>query len=302
VIDQATIDLLNQHASIAKGRFRFPWQADPGSYLDQISYRAHAACSGDADAADRVTQDIVTTHNQLTANADEGFGLATGDLEAWTGSAARDFKKYLYQVQSAVDRFDDVLHDLVKIQNGYAALVRETKNNVTSLLEAAIQAQNEESREEGWTIALTAVEVAAGALASALSWGTAPVAWLVVTTAVSGTASVASVTISTAGPGETAASLDDGLYALLTDVGEQSDRFFEAYQELDGAISGSASLPIVNPPAPSFITAPSFDPSTFDLPCDIEPTGIEQRVRRDQLVKPPQPQNAALMARLNGGA
>ena len=296
-IDADTQSLLQQHRQLALNNVRWPWQADPNDFLNDIDYAAQLLCSGNENAAYNLTNDVNRAHQQLTANLDVGFGGAARDLQDWTGSAADGFSKYLLQVKEAIGKYDDILHDFRQLQAGYESLVSGCVTDVQNLVNKAIDAQKG-LQGEVWTVGLTAVAGVASAIGAIIS---GPVGWAIVTSAVAVGASTTSVLISTSGPGETAQSLRDGLLALQTDVENQRDSFWGAIQQLVEYLDGSGTTPVINPQPPGFITAPSFDPSSFDLPSNIESPGIENGVSRAPLVKPsPQQSNSQITTRLGG--
>lgn len=186
-------------------------------------------------------------------------------------------------MQDAIGQYDDILHDFLKIQSGYSDLVQGVVADASALLNKAIAAQ-QGSPEETWEVVLTAIAAVAAGIGAAVS---GPLGWAIVTSAVDGVATEGSVVISTAGPGETAQSLADGLQGLLADVNDQLARFDIAITQLMANLNDFGMLPAINPPLPGFITAPSFDPRSFQL--SNEPAGIQDRVSTGQLVKPPPP-------------
>jgi uncharacterized protein YukE len=282
--DASTQALVDQHATLARGRFRWPWQPDPEPFLNDIAGLVEQICFGDMTAADNVSADLVQAHRRLTARLDEGFDGATRNLIDWTGSAADAFSTYLNQVHEAIEQYDDILHDFMQIQAGYAALVRGCVKDTQALLNKAIEAQQEEAAKDGWNVALTAIAAVAGVVSTVLSGGGALAGWAIVTSAVGGVAATTDVLINTGGPGETAQSLADGLTGLLSDVNDQLSRFDKAIIELRQYLDNGTPLPAINPAMPPFVTANRFDPNSFHV--KDEPPGIEDGVSRDPLVKP----------------
>lgn len=287
MIDSETQTLLDEHRFLATGRLRLPWQDDPNNYLGQIDWLADLLCSGDADSADIVTNDVHTAFQQLTTNAELGFGGAARDLEDWSGSAADNFAAYLLKAQQAIDRYTEVLRELDAIQAGYATMIREAAKDVKALLNAAVQAQQQGSGND-WQVALTAVAAAVAVAASIIGTAGADVPIIIsaaALTGASGAASVASATINSNGPGETAHSLREGMRALLHDVMDQRDRFDKGINQLYDYLTSGDNLPYVQPPAPVIIQpGRPFDPATFGL--SDEPSGVQQRVSTDPLIKP----------------
>lgn len=299
MIDQYTETLLQQQRSLATSRWRWPWQDDPNNYLSDIDSYVHVLCSGNALAATNLTDAIYNAHLGLTSNNDVGFGGATRDLQDWTGSAADNFSRYLLQVQQAMQRYDDILHDFRQIQAGYASLVSGCVTDVQNLLNKAIEAQQETSQDT-WEVVLTAIAGVSAGIGAIVS---GPVGWAIVTSSVALAASEGSVLISTDGPGETAKSLRDGLAGLLNDVINQRENFYYAIEQLDDVVMDNVDNPNVaqvRPQPPTIITAPSFDPATFDLPSNIEPPGIENGVSRAPLVPSTQQPNTQISAKLVG--
>ena len=291
--------LVAQHRTAALNRFRWPWQADPTTILDQIDNLASALDFGDVTAANDATADLKSAYRNIDENLDEGINGANRDLVDWTGDAADKFTLYLSQVQEAVGRYKDILHDYTQIQGGYAALVQGVINDVTALFNKAIDAQTDVSVPT-WEVVLTAIAAVSAGIGAVIS---GPVGWAIVTSAVAGTASEASVIISNSDPASTAQSLADGLQGLLNDTNDQLDRFDKAVIELRRYLDQNGPLPAVNPQLPGFITAPSFDPGQFHL--SDEPAGIENGVNRGQLVKQPPPDgmpDSSISTRLTGGA
>lgn len=306
MIDADTSALVQRHHDLALRRWNswlgaigvhWPGKEDPNNYFADIQELAELLCDGDDTAAGNLADDINKAHERLTTNVELGFGDIAYDLRDWEGDGARSFNNYLGEVKQAIGRYEDVLHDFRQIQAGCEAMIAESKKNVRDLLGKAITAQQEGSAQD-WTVVLTVVGAVAGAVGSIAGGG--GIVWLVVTGAVlaSGT-SVATAEISTDGPGETAKSLRDGLLALMNDVIDQRDRFYSAIKELDEYITG-ANLPYVDPSPPPFVTAPKFDPHTFELPDYIEPPGIENNVSQDPLVKPAPTANSKISATLDG--
>lgn len=294
MIDESTKDLLRQHRSAALGRFRWPWQADPNEFLDEIDSLAESLCSGNSLAAANLSDDLYNAHLALTTNADTGFDGVQADLQGWTGSAEVGFRTYMSQVKTAIGRYDDVLHDFRKIQAAYADLLDGIIRDVQNLVVKATDAQNQQSTQGGWTVALTAL---AGVAQLLVSEG-----WSLLANGVAAVASTGSATISTDGPGETAQSLRDALSDLLSDVINQRENFYYGVQQLDEVVSeyGNKDVATVEPPLPGFITAPSFDPATFHLPTDIEPPGVQDGVSTDPLTEPDSKPNSQITTRLSG--
>jgi len=298
VTDSGFSYLAAQHRTAALNRFRWPWQPDPTPCLDQIDNLASALDFGDVTGADDATADLKTAYRSIDENLDEGINGASRDLVDWTGDSADKFTVYLSQVQEAVGRYKDILHDYTQIQGGYAALRHGVINDVTALFDKAIDAQTDVSVAT-WEVVLTAIGAVSAGIGAAIS---GPVGWAIVTSAVAGAASEASVIISNSDPASTAQSLADGLQGLLNDVNDQLGRFDTAVIELRQYLDDNGPLPAVNPQPPGFITAPSFDPSLFHL--SDEPTGIENGVDRSQLVQPPPPDGvpqSSINTRLTGG-
>jgi uncharacterized protein YukE len=275
--------LVAQHRTAAQNRFRWFWQTDPGPALDQIDGLADLLAFGDVTAANDATADLKSAYRSIDEHLDEGINGTNRDLIDWTGDSAEKFATYLSQVQEAVGTYKDILHDYVQIQAGYAALVQGVIDDASAMLTKAISAQTDVS-EATWEVILTAIAAVSAGIGAAVS---GPVGWAIVTSAVAGTASEASVIISNSDPASTAQSLADGLQGLLNDVNDQLDRFDKAVIELRHYLDGNSPMPSVNPPLPGFITAPSFDPSLFHL--SDEPPGIENGVTRGQLVREPPP-------------
>jgi uncharacterized protein YukE len=302
MIDEQTKSLLQQHRTAALNWWppRLPWQSDPNDYLDTIDSTAEALCSGNALAADTLANDINQAHLALTTNAQVGFDGIQTDMEAWAGTAADNFRDYMSKVKQAMARYDQVLNDFKRVQDGYTALVGGCVTDVQNLLNKAIDAQNGVSAET-WQVALTAIGGVAAIIGSAIS---GPVGWEILLGGVALATSEGSVLISTNGHGETAKSLLDGLQSLLESVINQRENFYYAVQQLDNVVMENVdnnNLGVVEPSPPTIITAPNFDPSTFDLPSDIEPLGIENGVSRGPLVARNQQSNSQISTRLAGG-
>lgn len=277
--------LADQHRAAATSRWRWPWQPDPGPVLDQIDNLASDLGIGDTTAANDVVTDLKSAWQSIDEQLDEGINGANRDLVDWTGDAADKFYTYLSQVQEAVGNYKHVLQDYVRIQGGYASLLDGINTDVTNLFNKAIAAQHDQS-EPTWEVVLTAIAAVAAGIGAVIS-GPGVVGWMIVTSAVAGTASEASVFIGTGGPADTAQSLADGLQGLLDDVNDQLSRFDKAVVELEQYLDQNTPMPAINPQLPGFITAPSFDPSQFYLP--DEPDGIQGGVSTGQLVQPPPP-------------
>jgi len=302
MIDDYTKSLLEQHRSAALNWWppRMPWQQNPSDYLDQIDTTVEALCSGNALAAGNLANDINQAHLALTTNAPVGFDGIQTDMDAWAGTAADNFRAYMSKVKQAIGRYDQVLNDFKRIQDGYTALVEGCVKDVQNLLNKAIDAQNGVSAET-WQVALTAIGGVAAIIGSAIS---GPVGWEILLGGVALATSEGSVLISTNGHGETAKSLLDGLQGLLSSVIDQRENFYYAVEQLDNVVMENVdnkNLDVVEPPAPTIITAPNFDPSTFDLPSDIEPLGIENGVSRAPLLPQHQQSNSQISTRLAGG-
>ncbi len=302
MIDENTKSLLEQHRSAALNWLppRMPWQLNPSDYLDQIDATVESLCSGNALAADNLANDINQAHLALTTNAQVGFDGIQTDMEAWAGTAADNFRDYLSKVKQAINRYDQVLNDFKRVQDGYTALVEGCVTDVQSLLNKAIDAQNGVSADT-WQVVLTAIGGVAAIIGSAIS---GPVGWEILLGGVALATSEGSVLISTSGHGETAKSLLDGLQSLRSSVIDQRENFYYAVEQLDNVVMENVdnkSLDVVEPSPPTIITAPSFDPSTFDLPSDIEPLGIENGVSRAALVPQNQQSNSQVSTRLAGG-
>lgn len=306
MIDDYTRSLLQEHRSAALNWWppRMPWQEDPNNYLDAIDAAVESLCSGNALAAQNLSDDINSAHLALTTNADVGFDGLQTDMEAWTGTgannAADNFRQYMSKVKQAMGRYDDVLHDLIRIQDAYTALVQGCFTDVQNMLNKAIDAQNN-TQQETWEVAITAIGGVAAIIGSAIS---GPVGWEILLGGVALASSEGSILISTDGHGETAKSLLDGLQSLLTSVINQRENFYYAIEKLDNVVMDNVdnkNLDMVDPPPPTIITAPSFDPASFDLPSDIEPPGIENGVSHDPLIKQSAAQpNAQISNRLAG--
>lgn len=292
--------LADQHRAAATSRFRWPWQPDPGPVLDQIDGLVSDLGIGDITAANDVVTDLKSAWQSIDEHLDEGINGANRDLVDWSGDAADKFYGYMAQVEEAVNNYKHVIQDHVRIQGGYASLLDGINTDVTNMFNKAIAAQNNQS-EPTWEVILTAIAAVAAGIGAVIS-GPGVVAWMIVTSAVAGTASEASVLIGTDGPADTAQSLADGLQGLLDDVNDQLDRFDKAVVELEQYLHQNTPLPsAINPPLPGFITAPSFDPSQFYLP--DEPDGIQNGVGTGQLVQPPPPpwvQQSSISNRLAG--
>jgi hypothetical protein len=305
VIDSDLTALLNQHRSIAQGRWRWPWQADPNDYLNQIDHIAALLCEGDAGSAYDLATDLKSAHDELDAdNADTGFDLAKRDIRNWQGHAADNFAGYLYNAQGAVHHYRDVLHDFAQLAGGVEGLIAEIPNNVRALVQKAIEAQQQEAGQEGWEITFTLVAGLTAGIASVATAGTGAIVWVVLgLSTASLLGSEASAVISIDGPGETARSLLDGLQALLDEVVEKRENLRGAVDELWQHIAewvGNKHLQDVEPNPPDIVTKPKFQPGDFKP--EHEPPGIEDRVSTDPLVKPDQPtSDSKISTALAGG-
>lgn len=296
--------LLNEHRSLAQVRFRIPLvQSDPNDYLNDIDHLAELLCEGDPSSADDVTTAIKNAHDQLDAdNADTGFDLAKRDIGHWQGHAADDFAAYLSNAQGAVHHYRDVLHDFAQVSGGLAGMLHEIPNSVRDLVERAITAQQQQESQQGWEVGFTLVAGITAGIASVITAG--GVVWLVLgLSAASIAGSEASAVISTDGPGETAASLRDGLQTLLNEVVDKRENFRGAIDQLDQHITEAAyntQLKDVEPQPPLIITAPNFQPGNF-FP-DDEPPGVQDGVSTAPLVKQNQDTtNSTMTTRLAGG-
>jgi hypothetical protein len=293
VISPDITALLNQHRSLAQGRWlRWPWQADPNDFLNDIDHLAALLCEGDASSADDLTNDLKNARDQLGADAaDTGFDMAKRDIRHWRGHAADNFATYLSNTQGAVHHYRDVLHDFTQLTAGLTGMLAEIPKNVRDIVQRAIEAQQQQESQMGWEVVLTLAAAIPAAIASVATAGTVPV-WIILGLSTASLAgSEVNVLISNDGPGETAQSLRDGLRKLLDEVVDRRENFNGAVMELWEYISEAnfkGHLKDVEPDSPEIVTKPRFQPGDF-FPDDTPP-GVQDGVDTSPLVKPDQPQ------------
>ena len=219
---------------------------------------------GDPDRVDRMIEHLTDAKYALGKDLREHLGGAQLAMTGWTGAAADDFRKWLLQLEDAMNLLSECMEALILILRSYKAVVLGMRNDALGLVDKTLEGI-EAAEADNWKILLSVVGAVASVAGAFATAGASIAIGAVVGAMVSGAAGVANEVIDADSEIDVIREMNKIGFSMIGKVGDEAGRIISGLNELSGFVSG-AKLGEVRPGRPVVITAPSFDPGSFGLP------------------------------------
>jgi hypothetical protein len=153
-------------------------------------------------------------------------------VNGWTGHAAREFKDYFGELETALLLQKDLIRTLQNIVRAQHDLMVKARDDLLTIADGTLQAMESVEPSGGvspWAAVFTAVGVVAGVIAAIPSAGTSLTVTAASVSGLSGVAASGLATVQGTGP--------TGATVAGTDPFEIADSMFKALEDLDEAVS-----------------------------------------------------------------
>jgi uncharacterized protein YukE len=225
---------------------------------------------GEDFGAEKMNDCLAEAKESMIEDREQDFQSARDDLGEWQGTAADQFRTYLYQLNDGMNLMVDRIETLQMILRAHAVLVRGMRKDVLDLVKKTLDGIAA-AETDAWRVGVTVAGAVAGFVAAAATMS-GP-AWAVMALVAAEMASGASgVAVEVSGAEDelgVIVNFVDSAEGMLHLIDIERLRLEKGFRVLAANVT-DGKLVQVRPDRPTVITAPDFQPETFGMKPDTQ--------------------------------